>query len=304
MEDDGNDGLYPMRVVTRLSGLPADTIRAWERRYGAVRPARTEGKARRYSEAEVRRLVLLREATEKGHAIGSIGGLDEPTLAELVRRPETTASAGPALDGQVAEYLERIQRYDVRAAEEIALRAAALLDAREFCLRFLVPALEEIGRRWEHGAATVVHEHLVSTHVKRVLGVYLRLSNAPRDARKVAFLTPEKHIHEFGIHIGAILCTQRGLEPVVLGPDVPYDLIPGVLDGLRPAALVFGVSRDFEPDELARFGEQVARLSKRTRVLVGCPRGHALVGVSPSARHCHEFEALDAELALLALDPS
>ena len=63
-------GLYPMRVVSRLSGLTADTIRVWERRYQAVSPERTGGNKRRYSGSQVRRLVLLRRATELGHSIG------------------------------------------------------------------------------------------------------------------------------------------------------------------------------------------------------------------------------------------
>ena len=50
---------YPMRVVTRLTGLTADTIRVWERRYGAVRPERTQGNVRRYSSSEIRRLSTM-----------------------------------------------------------------------------------------------------------------------------------------------------------------------------------------------------------------------------------------------------
>ena len=76
-----------MRVVVRLTGLSADTLRAWERRYAAIAPGRTVGNARRYTEAQVRRLELLREAVSRGHAIGDVVELDDAAIAQLVREP-------------------------------------------------------------------------------------------------------------------------------------------------------------------------------------------------------------------------
>lgn len=302
--DSVSEGLYPMRVVSRLTGLPADTIRAWERRYGAVRPSRTDGRARRYSEAEVRRLSLLREATERGHSIGSVGRLGEDALAELARKdPEisaVTAPTGTASATEVGPYLDHVERFELRRALDLITRRAALLDPREFCLQFLEPLLEEIGRRWEHGEATVLHEHIVSTHVKMVLGVYTRLAPNELGAPRVAFLTPEGHLHEFGIHIGAILATMRGVDPIVLGPDVPYSLLPDFVQKVEPEALVFGVSRDASPGELVAFREAVRTVTPQTRVWVGCSRENPLVGAVDGVRFFHDFESVDAALAALA----
>ena len=66
-----SETLYPIRAVAKLSGVPMDTIRAWERRYGAVTPQRS-ARGRMYSEKEVQRLVLLRDAVARGHAIGQV----------------------------------------------------------------------------------------------------------------------------------------------------------------------------------------------------------------------------------------
>ena len=66
-----SESLYPIRTVAKLSGVSMDTIRAWERRYGAVTPQRS-ARGRMYSEKEVQRLALLRDAVARGHAIGQI----------------------------------------------------------------------------------------------------------------------------------------------------------------------------------------------------------------------------------------
>ena len=71
---------YPLRAVIRRTGLTADVIRAWERRYGAVSPSRSEGGQRLYSEHDVIRLSLLRKATAEGHSIGEIARLDDASL--------------------------------------------------------------------------------------------------------------------------------------------------------------------------------------------------------------------------------
>src|ERR671938_1468664 len=71
---------YLIGTVTRLTGLTADVVRVWERRYGAVRPARSEGGSRLYSDADIARLRRLRQAVEKGHSISQVAKLSEPDL--------------------------------------------------------------------------------------------------------------------------------------------------------------------------------------------------------------------------------
>ena len=78
------DGLYPMRAVVQLTGLKAETIRAWQRRYKAVVPRRSQGNARRFTMEDVRRLALLREAIRAGHAISEIARLEEDQLLQIV----------------------------------------------------------------------------------------------------------------------------------------------------------------------------------------------------------------------------
>ena len=78
--------VFPMRVVTRMTGLSADVVRAWERRYGAIEPGRTDGNARRYSHADIARLTRLRDAVSQGHSIGEVSRLSNEALDALADR--------------------------------------------------------------------------------------------------------------------------------------------------------------------------------------------------------------------------
>src|SRR6185295_12097498 len=75
---------YLIGVVTKLTGLSIDVVRVWERRYGAVRPVRSAGGTRLYSDADVMRLTRLHRAVERGYGIGQAARLSESELDELI----------------------------------------------------------------------------------------------------------------------------------------------------------------------------------------------------------------------------
>src|SRR5437763_643334 len=96
---------HPIGVVARRTGLKPDLIRAWERRYGAVEPGRSDTRRRFYSDADVERLLLLRRAVSTGRGISQVAGLSGEELESLVEadaksapRPQAPTSPLPAAD--------------------------------------------------------------------------------------------------------------------------------------------------------------------------------------------------------------
>jgi DNA-binding transcriptional MerR regulator len=82
-------------AVARLANMPVATLRIWEQRYGAVQPTTAASGHRLYSPADVQRVLLLRQLTEQGHAIGSIAALDTAQLQQVAQQ------ASLASDGKV-----------------------------------------------------------------------------------------------------------------------------------------------------------------------------------------------------------
>ncbi|WP_421249730.1 MerR family transcriptional regulator [Aeromonas sp. 603359] len=70
-----DEGIYPIREVSRLTGINAVTLRAWQRRYGLVQPARTEKGHRLYSEQDIRQIGEILSWLERGVSIGQVKGL-------------------------------------------------------------------------------------------------------------------------------------------------------------------------------------------------------------------------------------
>src|SRR5690349_3016876 len=121
---------YPIRAVTRLTGISMETLRAWERRYRAVTPEHTE-RGRMYSEHEIQRLVLLRGAIENGHSIGQVAHLPNHDLQEITRRADKPATAPavrpPEAPAAISTLVEAIDRYDYTGANEELGRLASVM---------------------------------------------------------------------------------------------------------------------------------------------------------------------------------
>lgn len=299
-----SDGLYPMRLVTRLTGLNADTIRAWERRYSAVTPDRSAGNTRRFSPEDVRRLTLLHEAVDRGHTIGAIAHLSTDELTAIVEDRTEPANDGEAPPEQSFfrwrnAYLGAIARFEIRRAHELITRAATLMDRRAFVYDVVLPIVQEVGRRWADGDVGVAQEHIVTRQLTSVLQVMLDAQYLPPGAPRLLLTTPPGHRHEFGLLIAGLVALDRGVEPIHLGVDLPLEDVAWAVRMSRADALVMSITRDLTEDELRDLPKQLELVASWTPLWLGVPRGHLLASRVPSARFFFDFETFEAALTEL-----
>ena len=298
--------LYPMRFVTKVTGLTSDTIRAWERRYSAILPDRSAGNTRLFSAEDVRRLTLLKEATEQGHAISAIAPLDVEELSALVNTdpdealtPEITRT-----DPVVSKYLNAIIRFETTRAMSLLRRAAATLEPREFALTVAAPILRDVGRRWASSEIGIAQEHIVSGQMAALLASIptQRFANAPA----IMLATPPQHLHQFGLLIGALLVGLKGFEVINLGADLPFEELAWAFQMAKPQVLAISVARAPEDKaELGSLSRGLAMLARQGAVWVGCARNHPLVERLPKLRYFHDFGGFDRALdELLPSSPS
>lgn len=214
---------YPVRAVIARTGLTADVLRAWERRYAAVRPERSAGGQRLYSADDVARLALMRRATLAGHRVAEIARLDLPALEALVEGAARAPGASPseASDAVVAASLAATERLDAAALEDALRRGALAVGGTLFVDRVVSRFLHDVGERWHEGALSPAHEHLASGVLRRVLAwvtdSYVARPRAPR----IVVSTPAGELHEFGALLAAAAAAEEGWRVVHLGPDLP-----------------------------------------------------------------------------------
>jgi DNA-binding transcriptional MerR regulator/methylmalonyl-CoA mutase cobalamin-binding subunit len=292
------EATYSLGAVVRLTGLSDHVLRAWERRYEAVRPQRTEGGTRRYRESDVERLRLLAAAVENGHPIGDIAQLPD---AELRRRVEE-ADAGPR--PPLRAIVDALERLDAEAVERLLGMQLAALGGRRFLSSVVEPLLERVGDLWEKGGLCVASEHLASTAVRNLLGGALRRVGAALQAPPILFTTLSGDRHELGALACAVVAAELGANAIYLGPDLPPGEIVTAARSTRAAVVAVGVSR-YAP---------VRQREKAVRELhAALPRGIALwVGGAGSgdlrlpqgAEHVEDVDALERKVSLVAFRPA
>lgn len=240
--------LYPIRAVSKQTGISIDTLRAWERRYQVVTPQRDE-RGRLFSEADVRRLKLLRGAVEQGHAIGQLAALNDEELQGLLASPALAAnetvvpkaarSSKPALE--LNAIITAIERLDYAEAERELALLAAVLPPRELVHQVALPLMRQVGEAWHANKLGIAQEHMTSALLRNLLGALVPLYRRTTPPGKLLLATPSGEHHEFGLLLTAMLTAGGGLGIVYLGANLPAEEIIGAAQKTAPQAVVLGV---------------------------------------------------------------
>lgn len=235
---------YPIRAVAQLTGLPLDTLRAWERRYQAVTPQR-DGQQRVYSDADIARLRLLQRAVAAGHAISRATALSDRELTALLETHPPVAPPmrqSPVAGPNTAAFARALASLDTAAIDAEFSRLAATLSPVELVRDVLMPAVRTSGDDWAHEPGRIAREHIVSATMRHLMGTFLRLYVRQRGATRLLFATPSGDRHELGILGAAMLAASAGTDVSYLGPDLPAEEIAAAVTASRAQVVVLGLT--------------------------------------------------------------
>lgn len=237
---------HPIGVVSERTGLSQEVLRVWERRYGAVVPARTESGQRQYTDEDVERLRLLRQATRGGRSIGSVARLSVEDLTRMVREDEEAGARrvdrGAALVDHIdpAGMLAHVRALDGDSLEAGLRRLLVVHGVALFLESVVAPLMRSIGEEWHAGRLSPAHEHMATAVVQAVvLEVLLSLAEEQGSPVFVS-ATPMGERHEIGALLAATVAAAEGWRAVYLGPDLPADEIAAA--ALVAGAAVVGLS--------------------------------------------------------------
>jgi len=223
---ESSEARHPIRVVAQRTGLSTPVLRAWERRYGAVEPERSEGGQRLYSDADIRRLQLLATAVDGGRSIGLIADLPVPDLEALIDEDRTAPmvplgdAVVPDVD-RVGHALKLVEEMRSQELEQYLQRTMVELRPHELVEGLLVPLLQEVGRSWQSGRLGPSSEHIASVAIRRFLEWVSSLNKVDERAPLALTGTPAGQRHEFGALLAGLVLTYEGWRVRFLGPDLP-----------------------------------------------------------------------------------
>jgi methanogenic corrinoid protein MtbC1 len=280
-----------MRYVINRTGLTADLLRAWERRYGAVRPQRSPAGQRLYTDRDIARLLLLRRATLDGHSIGAIAPLDDRALEALLETSPAIESAAVDLSPLVRDAMAAVERLDAPALEATLRRAAMALGATAFVDSFAPRLLVEVGERWHEGGLGPANEHLATSTMRRVLDWVIEAFVVAPHAPRLVIATPAGERHELGAMLVSAAAVQEGWRVVYLGADLPAAQIVHAASQVRARAVALSIVASAGRGVTTELRAVARGLAEGTSLLLG-GRAAAQVENVPHARVLTDIAAL------------
>ena len=281
-----NTPTYNLKVVIKETGIAADTLRAWERRYGLPMPERSSGGHRLYSQRDIEIVKWLMSRQREGLSISravdlwndlSASGQDPLPTPSSRTKPVTENISVPSLnlDAVRGQWLEACLDFNENVAEQVLNQAFALYPLEAVCIEVLQKGLIELGDMWYHTKATVQQEHFASALAQRRLDVLIAAAPPPTRPETILIGCTPKEQHIFPSLILTLLLRRRGLKVVFLGANVPNQRFKETLFSIKPHLVILSAQLLQTANELretaAQFSASGARVAYGGRVFTLLP---------------------------------
>lgn len=283
---------FPIRVVSARTGINAVTLRAWERRYGLLRPLRTAKGHRLYSGDDIARIERIVAWLERGMSIGRV--------RDLLERDEEQAGvpADAGVHSGWEEYRVHVSRaiagFDEKRLDETVGEALSLYPFATVCERLLLPSAHESGVRRHTVPGTVAEQAFFDGWLRRKLSVRMQLAM--------------RHLHGLPVLIGVLPVSQAATDLPLLvlatgltGMEIPVVLLETPL----PAEEWLVVMQQRPAAALVLYGDSAQETAALSRMLARLVPGGVPVALAGPAARIHETLAREQHaLALTAMSPA
>lgn len=254
--------LYNTKAVAQETGVPADTFRAWERRYGVPHPQRTEGGHRLYSERDIAIIRWLRDRTGEGmtisQAIALLSSGAESNLGWLSTAVDREPRSWERLGTQL---LAALIDYDASRADKVLGEAFALYPLEEVLTRLIQPTMVEIGERWHRGELAITTEHFATQFVRRKISSLINTYDITEGRGMIVVGCAPSEQHDLGAMMTALFLVRHGWQVIYLGPEVPKADLMETIRRLQPDMVCMAASTTETAMELIEVGQTIEGMS-------------------------------------------
>ncbi|MCB0729807.1 MAG: MerR family transcriptional regulator [Ignavibacteriae bacterium] len=281
---------YPIKAVSKITGLSIHVIRAWEKRYNAVVPHRTNTNRRVYSVDNVEKLTLLSMASQKGYSIGSIANLNCDELRKIIGEITPKKVIKDSSDFDVKEIVEEyeyiedcvnaIKNLNPVQLEKSLYKALVNLPNFKFIESVVYPLLVKIGKMWQEGEIRIVQEHISTAVIRKFLTSLIDNNSVSENAPKIVIATPKGQFHELGALIIGVIASSDGWNVIYMGPDLPGEEIAAAIHKLHPKVVALSIvypNDDFVLDREMRKLKKL--LNNGSRIIVGGASANAYADI-------------------------
>ncbi len=246
--------IYNLNAVLMETGLKADVLRAWEKRYDLPKPQRTAGGHRLYSAYDIEIIKWLKARQAEGLSISRAvdlwkemlnAGINPfekyPNIEKEYRIAENDDNS--RIENLKNNWLDACMKFDGKKAEEILNQAFALYPVETVCVEVLQRGLHLIGESWHQGKTAAQQEHFASALAARRLEALITATPAPTRKGTILVGCPPEELHTFPLLMLSLFLQRKGYTVIYLGADIPFEQVRYTAEMIKPNVIVMAAQQ-------------------------------------------------------------
>jgi DNA-binding transcriptional MerR regulator len=241
---------YSIKELENLSGIKAHTIRIWEKRYGIIKPARTDTNIRSYCDSDLKRLLNIAILNRVGIRISDISKLSDPEMTDKVMSVSADSTNS---ESNIENLIIAMVEMDEYKFDKILSRYIMHEGFENTVIKIIFPFFEKIGLLWQTGSINPAHEHFVSNLFRQKLMVAIDNIVVPdtQTARKFVMFLPEGEFHELSLLFYNYLIKKSGRLVYYLGSSMPFNDVLETSKMVNPDYLFTSLTSSLNLDDIS-----------------------------------------------------
>ena len=242
---------FSISQLAQFSGIKAHTIRAWEQRYDALNPGRSEGNTRFYNNSHLKRLLNIVSLLDFEYKVSELCGMKDEELFQLLEEKETTGSNDLKYGYYISQLISAGVNYDEIYFEKIFANSLLTFGFKETYSMVVVPMLKRLGLMWTTNKLPPAQEHFVSNLIRQKLFVAIDSLPPPKKEKGTAILfLPENEFHEIPLLFAHFILRFHEVKSIFLGSNLPMDSLLESIKDLEPDYLLFFLIHEDIPENV------------------------------------------------------
>lgn len=231
-------GEYKIKDIEILTGIKSHTIRIWEKRYGIMKPERTETKIRTYTDTDLTEILNVAILNKNGWKISHIADLPVNERKNKVLEIQASEKG----DIHFEKLLLSLIELDENSFQETLNFLMEKHGIEVTFSKHLVESLERIGVMWLTGTINAAQEHFISHLIRqKIIAETAKLPIPKTDSPKVLLFLPEHEWHEISLLFYHYVLRKNGVHSFYLGQSLPYSSLIETVEKLKPKAVLTSI---------------------------------------------------------------
>ncbi|WP_407271964.1 MerR family transcriptional regulator [Radiobacillus sp. PE A8.2] len=246
--------MFGIKKVSEITGISPITLRAWENRYEVIKPLRTDGGTRMYTQEHVDDLLwVINEKETNKISVKQAMKL----LQERKHKLDATHIVTQEVIADYNQFIDNIYKalvqYDTTKATHLTNLAFSTFDYEDVFHHIFAPILYIVGDNWKSGELSVAQEHFISHYLQRRLFHFFQEISGDSNKPKALAICPPNELHNIGLILFSLFLKRRGTDVLFIGENTPKENVLPVIHANNVRLICFSVTIDDHVKHLQDF---------------------------------------------------